>query len=339
MGQDASASSLALAKTYTVHLLTSCASDDSDTTCTKPRIGFHFDPAKDLKLESTSIVEPDLKAYPATSSFLGVAYIFSLILNIFSIIFTLVRGNKFPRAGLISAIFSSLSTLFLFAADIAALVTYKKLKSDFDDSFSSFGIETSLGRKLFILSWVADIFSLATTIYLIIRARRPVQGSQKGQKYSDFPKGGADVLVTGGTDPAPSALKLKKASFLSRVPFLGSRGKYQQINKQSGKQSGVTMFDRERAVDHDNDWDPLVRREEEEESFVPDGHRGIAMQLLPGGKSEPSPKGPVKNIKDISTAYEPYRREDEPAAATGQYTGEQTAYDPHDSRPTTGYAL
>jgi len=299
-------------------LFTRCAEGNKDTTCTKPALGFHLDPASDLKLENTALQGswPSLKSQEATSIFLGIAYLLAFVLTILCPVFTL-SSARFPRAAVISAVFSTLATILLIAAAVAALISYKKLKSTFDDFFGGVGIKSELGKKLFILGWVATILSLTTSIYLILRARRAKTVARRGHTpggYGDVkPRGlGTDVQVTGGRGVKNS----KKSGLMARIPFIGGRAKYTQVERQNGK--GLPPVD-------DNDWDPLVRREEEEE-FIPDGRRGIAMAPLNSPPMLASHKG-----GPLDTAYEPYRREEEILGA-GERGGlmEGTAYDPHD---------
>jgi hypothetical protein len=318
-GKDGTAASLGLAKAYTVALFTRCAEGSRDETCTKPALGFHLDPGSDLKLENTALQNtwPSFKSEEATSIFLGIAYLVAFVFTILSPIFTLF-SSRFPRAAIISATFSTLATVLLIAGGIAAPILYKKLKDTFDNDFGKFGVKTELGKKLFGLIWIAALLSVFLTMYLILRARRANMIARRGHKVGGYGDSktravGPEVQVTGGGRGINST---KNVGLMARIPFIGGRAKYTKVERQNGK--GLPPVD-------DNDWDPLVRREEEEE-FIPDGRRGIVMAPL---NSPPLTSSHISGPLD--TAYEPYRREEEILGA-GERGGlmEGTAYDPHD---------
>ncbi|KAG7142022.1 hypothetical protein HYQ46_007713 [Verticillium longisporum] len=81
VGQDVTAESLGLARTYTISLLGYCSHHSDSTSCTSPRMGYFFDPITVLKLDTTAVANLDtsdideaLARYERISQFLAFAY-------------------------------------------------------------------------------------------------------------------------------------------------------------------------------------------------------------------------------------------------------------------------
>ncbi|KAJ9143133.1 hypothetical protein NKR23_g6905 [Pleurostoma richardsiae] len=315
VGKDATTSSLELGEVYTVYLLTSCARTGRSVDCAQARVGFKFDATSDLKLDSTALQGTydnkyldALSAYSKLSGFISGAYVLScalVILTPFIILFTV----RFPRAGLLAAASSVISALFLLAANTAAMVTFKNVDSTFNAAFNSAGLSSSLGTKIFALSWVAFAASLFAAIVYVIRACSPDAATRRrhmvARSMGDKPGASAVITVGGpvrvGDDAAGTvegATGQKKPGFIDRIPTW-NRHKYVQVEKQPALVR-TDAAGRERAVVVESP-DDVRRRSEDDwaaaDEYANPGGRGIAMKSLAGGN---------KPRRDMNMAYEPY---------------------------------
>ena len=316
VGRDASASTLGLADTYTLHLLTTCAKTGGNVDCAPPHIGFKFDPRVDLKLESTSIADSfdndyadALSSYAKVSRFLAAAFILSAMLAAISPIVALLSG-RFPKAGILAAVNSMGATLFLLAGNIAAMISFKNLNDAFNKAFQESGLKSSTGSTLIALSWVAFVFSLLTTVVYFIRSRGGGSSSRERRAVRSIGPAGkpGGALVTGagpiegayaeggalsgiGNDTYP-----KKPGFFGRIPTW-NKHQYVQVEKHpalvrtdvGGREEAVVLESPDDVRRHLNDdWNPA------DDEYA---GRGIAMRNLPAGN---------KKTRDMNTAYEPY---------------------------------
>lgn len=319
VGRDASAASLGLANTYTLHLLTSCAKTGGKIDCAPPHVGFKFDPRVDLRLDSTSLVgsfDSDytnaLRSYANVSRFLAGAYILSAAFAAFAPIVALFSG-RFPKAGILGAVISLAATLFLLAGNITAMITFKKLDSAFNKAFSDSGLKSLTGSTLTALAWVAFVFSLLTTVVFFIRARG-TSSNHRGRRAirSIDPNGKPGGALVTGAGPIEGAYAeggalggvgndpyVKKPGFFGRIPTWNKHN-YVQVEKHpalvrtdvGGREEAVVVEspdDARRRVD--DDWNA-------EDDFAGERTgRGIAMRNLPIGN---------KKTRDMNTAYEPF---------------------------------
>jgi hypothetical protein len=289
-GSGATPATLGLATTYTVSLLTTCAQDDGgDSTCTQPKVGYWFNPGKDLKLESTpssqGLQSPayvtQLDSYKKVAYFLAVAYMVSAGSLALSIVLNILSGC-FPSTAVWSLVFTSIATIFLLAASIVSIIKFGQLRDNFNATFGSSGLQTTLGSKVYIISFVAFAMGFLAAITLGFssrqqRARNRHPSTQRGLDTKGF--------VTGAPEKGP------EPGFLGRIPTW-SRHKYSQI----GKQPKVTQ---QRSIGPDDDRQGLVAAVEDD--FSHEYPEDIAMGAMPAPVSNHQ-----RDLNDASTAYDPY---------------------------------
>jgi hypothetical protein len=288
VGQPATASSLGLADSYTLSVLTSCAHfSDGSVSCAPPRIPFSFDPATDLKIESTSLQGSysqnyldALSKYVKASAFMAGAYIASgppIILA--SITAKFSRPSR--GAAVATVALSVLATIFLLGASITALITFTSLNSALNAEFKDLGLTSALGPYAFIFSCLSAAFSLAASIVWIIRACSSLRSG---------------TLMAGTIGPEDNGHG-KKPGLMGRIPTRATH-RYVQIEKQTvlvrtsaaaRHQDGV-IIDPQEAGRLNDDWNGV------DEYSSGDGGRGIAMASLSGNKK----------TKDVDAVYEPY---------------------------------
>lgn len=331
VGRDGTAQSLGLASTYTVSLLTSCAvgvPPRLDTVCRPPALGFRFDPAVDVDLQRTSLAgsfPPDLTAaldaYHGVSGFLAFAYVASAALVVLAPVLALFAG-RIRILGTVGSAFAGVATLLLLAASIASVVVFSRVRDALNSAFSGAGIATSLGWRLFVLSFAASLLALSTAIILSLRAGRDAaqRRTRGGMGPSLLDKSGGGAMITG--EPVPDGAggpRPAMPGLLGRIPTW-SRHRYVQVEKQPAVarggagvpgEAGVLM-DASRDVprggggqqdDFSADYDDYAHPDFDGRNSA-QHQRGIAMMPLVG----------ASKTKDMDTAYEPYKS----TAAQGQ---------------------
>lgn len=175
VGQGRTRQSLGLFSTYSVALLTACGRNEGgSTTCSVPRVGFTFNPSSDLKLGPTTAqgtlstsYQSQLRTYAAVSTFVAVAYILASLLTVLSC-FTILLSRRIERGVLASRIASGISALLLFAATVASIVTFIRLRDAFNSALGDSGVKATISSSAFALSAVASIASVVAFVFVIL---------------------------------------------------------------------------------------------------------------------------------------------------------------------------
>jgi hypothetical protein len=297
VGANATSSSLGLADSYTLLLLTSCAHYPNGTTsCARPTIGFNFNHGTDLKLDSTSLSDifPQTlldaqTAYRRVSPFIADAYIISALL----LVTAPIAGALASRpASILAVIFSSLATLFLLGAGIASTVVFRNLNTQLNAAYSSSGIISTTGSKPVIFGFLAFALSFLNTIIFLLRRPQKRGRAVVRNIGTEYP-GGKSGFDGEGSEPKPGLWK--------RVPTWSAH-KYVQVEKQpvlvksnlASHQEPVVVTSpsgRRSRADAEDDWTV-------EDEYATGGRGvGIPMMGLAGNKRQ----------TDSNTAYEPYK--------------------------------
>lgn len=178
---------MGLFSTYSVALLTACGQNDGDqndggpTICSDPHVGFTFNPGSDLKLDpataqgtlSTSYYN-QLRTYAAVSTFVAVAYILASLLTVLSCL-TIVLSRRFERAVLAGRVASGIAAMLVFAATVASIVTFIRLRDAFNSALGDTGIKAAINSSAFGLSAAASASSIAAFVFVVL-IRAPGSG-------------------------------------------------------------------------------------------------------------------------------------------------------------------
>lgn len=313
-GSAATASSLGLADTYTLLLLTSCAHFPAGVVCERPSIGFAFDPASHLKLDSTSLqgssppaLVSALSAYHRTSAFLADAYVISAALVALAPVAGVLgaTGRRRPAA-VAAAVLASLASVFLFSAAVAAVVVFRGLSAQINAAFGAAGLRSEVGVAPVALGFVAFVLTLVTAVVFVVRARSNVRQATRGRVVARSI--GTDVKGSGGPEEAGAAPG-GKPGLWKRIPTWSAH-RYVQVEKQpallttadvaAGSMEAVVVTSpagTRTRVEGGDDW----AGDDEYASGGGGGdggrgQKGIPMLSLGGNKRE----------RDVTTAYEPY---------------------------------
>ena len=308
-GSPATASSLGLAESYTLLLLTSCGHFPTGVVCDKPRVGFSFDPASHLKLDSTSLqgtfppaLTSALSSYHRTSDFLGTGYIISAALLALTPIAAFLSARH-RLAGATAAVLSSLASVLLFASTVAAAVTFRNLNTQLNSALNPSGLRSETGIAPVALGFVAFVLALLASVILIIRARNPA-ASPRGRMVAHSIGTGYNSKSSFAPE-ADAGAGATKPGLWRRVPTWTSH-RYVQVEKQPallktatgvGSMEGVVVTSpagtRTRVVEGEDD---LAAGDDEYSGHGGEAaQRGIPMLSL-GNKRE----------RDVGGAYEPY---------------------------------
>jgi hypothetical protein len=298
VGSDATANTLGLARVYNVSLLATCSeADNGDASCTAPRVGYWFNPGKDLKLASTTasqeLLSPDyvtqLDSYKKVAYFLAVAYMVSvgslgmcLILNVLSFCF--------PSTIVWSQVFAFVATIFLLVASVVSIIKFGQLRDSFNTTLGATGIQTTVGFQVYIISFVAFGTGLITFIFLAVHSRRRRARQLNNQSASRGLDTKGFVMVGG----APGGAASPRPGILGRIPTW-SRHKYTEVGRQPQlvEQRTTGPYDDQRGL--------MAVVEDDFSHEYPDD---IAMGAMPA--QVPSNK---RDLNDRTTAYDPDRRE------------------------------
>ncbi|CRK42064.1 hypothetical protein BN1708_008634 [Verticillium longisporum] len=300
VGQDVTAESLGLARTYTISLLGYCSHHSDSTSCTSPRMGYFFDPITVLKLDTTAVANLDtsdideaLARYERISQFLAFAYVASIAFAILGPILSLF-GSKIRIIGFAGIFLSWLAAIILLVASGTGHYIYQHLSKAIDSDLDPIGIDSDFGLLLV-----------------------PNQSSRRNPDLSFDTKhrSGAGGHVTGQANESagPGSGLLNRVQTWGRQKYIGigkQPGAERHSNRATPQGRGAT------SGDLSDDEQHLVPREQQDAygsrreslSFEPrafpsrtssdDGYGGqgdIAMMPLDN-----------RGQKDLNTAYEPY---------------------------------
>ncbi|KAK3935939.1 putative integral membrane protein [Diplogelasinospora grovesii] len=302
VGQPSTTSSLGLATSYTIGLLTSCGHfADGSVSCSPPSIGSSFNPGSDLRLDSTSLQQGSysqdllnaLSTYSKVSRFLAGAYIVSALL-------VFAAPLAACCSAVLAAVLSTLATVLLLATSIAGVLVFKSVNSAFNANFNNSGLSSSLGTIPAALSFVAFVFSLLVAVVFIIRARDPDAGCRRRGPILARSVGGkaGDGTVLGEDPYSGPGGGDKKPGLWGRVPTW-NRHKYVQVEKQPAIVR-TNVVGHQEAVAVDGPADDARRRLDDDWAVHDDeySHGGSNIPLVALGGN--------KKTKDVNTAYEPY---------------------------------
>ncbi|PGH13897.1 hypothetical protein AJ80_06166 [Polytolypa hystricis UAMH7299] len=164
-----------LADYYLIGLWNYCYGDYKDNEyvlkeCTDRKAKFWFDPAEAWDLPKSvedlypKALDNGLKTYKKVAGWMFIAYAIAF----FATIAELVVGISaiFSRWGsLATTICAFVATTFTFAASITATAMYAVIIGAINTGLKDFKIKSFLGRDIFILTWLAAAFSLASGLF------------------------------------------------------------------------------------------------------------------------------------------------------------------------------
>ncbi|KAI9838747.1 MAG: hypothetical protein M1837_002345 [Sclerophora amabilis] len=179
-GLDAGKNAVDLKDIYTVSLWNYCAGSETEggayevEKCSKRKTAFWFNPLEVWGLEDTPAAEAfpkeldkGLKTYQKVSGWMFWAYVIAFVATIVEIVVGIFAVCS-RWGSLATTIVSTVSSLFIFAASCTATVLFSALLGSFETYLKDYGIKGSLGKQMFVTTWLATAFSFGAGIFWLV---------------------------------------------------------------------------------------------------------------------------------------------------------------------------
>ncbi|KAL9628556.1 MAG: hypothetical protein Q9164_007226, partial [Protoblastenia rupestris] len=149
---------------------------DSITFCSSRQNQFWFNPVEVWGLNNTGVdqffsdeLRTGLNTYKTVAKWMFIAYVVALITTIVEILVGFLA--LFSRIGsIITTIVSTVSSLFIIAFALTATILYSTLAGTFNTALEKYNIHGSLGRNIYIATWLGVTFSLAAGLFWLFSA-------------------------------------------------------------------------------------------------------------------------------------------------------------------------
>jgi hypothetical protein len=165
-----------LADFYQIGLWGYCDGDINNkktnvTECSKPKSEFYFNPfsvwgldSSDIKDELPSEYNKVMNIYKTVSKWMFIAYLVAFIVTIVEIVvgFFAICSRW---GSCVTTLFALLAFLFTAAASITSTVLFSIFKSSLGTTLKAYGISLSMGKNIYVATWLAVAFSLGALIF------------------------------------------------------------------------------------------------------------------------------------------------------------------------------
>ncbi|ODQ68680.1 hypothetical protein NADFUDRAFT_45163 [Nadsonia fulvescens var. elongata DSM 6958] len=179
---------------YTTGLWNYCAGNSTNGTdftidyCSKPASMYYLDPvnmlSQDISRTHSSVSSATLataleSAFPTeindyisivkpVSNAMWILYIVGICLTFIAIFVGGIFSFHSRCGSFCTGLISALSSISLIVASGIATAMFTKIRNLFNENANSFGIGASVGRQAMILTWVAVLCSLASTLFWML---------------------------------------------------------------------------------------------------------------------------------------------------------------------------
>ena len=168
---------------------------DSVTFCSPHTNEYWFNPVEVWGLNNTGVDQffsPELRTglntYQTVAKWMFIAYLVALISTIVEILVGFLA--LFSRLGSVATtIISTISALFTIAFALTATILYASLAATFNSALNKYNIHGSLGRSLYITTWLAVAFSLAAGLFWLFSSCCCSGRSDRIKGYADGESG------------------------------------------------------------------------------------------------------------------------------------------------------
>ena len=240
---------------YHIHLWNYCDGDFTDdhsskaasdkvTHCSDRKNQFWFNPVEVWHLNNTKVdqlfskeLRAGLSTYKTVTKWMFICYVAAVIATIVEILVGFLA--LFSRIGsVITTIVSVVSSLFIVGFALTATILYSTLAATFNSALNKYNIRGSLGRNIYVTTWLGVAFSCAAGLFWLLSAcccsgrSDRIKGYDEPSSSSSANKKGKGAGLVGGF------FGKKKANYqYERMgsPFEGGLGYNQQ---QRGHQMG-----------------------------------------------------------------------------------------------------
>ncbi|GAD94991.1 integral membrane protein [Paecilomyces variotii No. 5] len=144
------------------------------TNCSKAKAGFWFNPVQVWNLNGTGVddilpdsLQKDLDTYKQVTKWMFIAYIIAFAATVAELVIGLTaicsRWGSF-----VTSLVSAVSLIFTVAASVTATVMYVVLKNAFNKALKDYGITGSMGKNMYVTTWLAVAFSLGASLFWLL---------------------------------------------------------------------------------------------------------------------------------------------------------------------------
>ncbi|KAF3386761.1 SUR7 family protein pun1 [Penicillium rolfsii] len=165
-----------LADFYQIGLWSYCDGDINNTKttvkeCSKPKSEFYFNPfsvwgldSSDIKDELPSDYNKVMNTYKTVSKWMFIAYLVAFIATIAEIVvgFFAICSRW---GSCVTTLVALVAFLFTAAASITSTVLFSIFKSSLGTTLKAYGIRLSMGKNIYVATWLAVAFSLGALIF------------------------------------------------------------------------------------------------------------------------------------------------------------------------------
>ena len=205
---------------------------------------FWFNPVEVWGLNNTGIdkffskeLRAGLNTYKTVTKWMFICYIVALISTLVEILVGVLA--LFSRLGsLATTIVSSISSLFIVAFALTSTILYASLEGTFNTALKKYNIHGSLGRSIYITTWLGVAFSFGAGLFWLLSSCCCSGRSDRIKGYGD--KGNYNGDVRGGR-AGSGWLPVRKTPYeYERMgsPFEGGQGYGQMHRGAQGHQMG-----------------------------------------------------------------------------------------------------
>lgn len=210
---------------------------DDVTVCSKRQNQYWFNPVEVWGLNGTEAdqlftkqLRDGLKAYKAVAKWMFISYVVALIATAVEI-FVGFFAFATRLGSLATTIASTVSSLFIISFALTATALYATLTTTFNLALKKYNIHASLGYNMFLLVWLAVLFSWAAGLFWLFSSCCCSGRSDRIKGYKN--SGGK----TKGLEAQHTPYNYQRVE----SPFLGNSGNQRPSPSHQGPQLGVPM--------------------------------------------------------------------------------------------------
>ncbi|PYI05770.1 hypothetical protein BO78DRAFT_430305 [Aspergillus sclerotiicarbonarius CBS 121057] len=144
------------------------------TNCSKPEAEFWFNPLDVWNLEDTGLenalsskVRKELNTYKAVSKWMFIAYVIAFAATIAELVVG-VFAICSRWGSCVTSLVSAVAFFFITAASITSTAMFVVLKGVFKSELEQYGIKGSMGKNIYVATWLAVAFSLGATLFWVL---------------------------------------------------------------------------------------------------------------------------------------------------------------------------
>ncbi|PWY91218.1 hypothetical protein BO70DRAFT_358663 [Aspergillus heteromorphus CBS 117.55] len=145
----------------------------STTNCSKPVAEFWFNPLDVWNLEESGLedvfpsdVKKSLKTYKAVSKWMFIAYIIAFIATIVELVVG-VFAICSRWGSCVTSLVSAVAFVFTAAASVTSTAMFAVLKGVFEADLKKYGITGSMGKNIYVATWLAVAFALGACLFWV----------------------------------------------------------------------------------------------------------------------------------------------------------------------------